>query len=778
METLASDLNPVAVLINKAMVEIPPRFANLPPVHPEAKTKRVSWSRAEGLAADIKAYGRWMRDEAERKIGHLYPKVKSSGGEMLVPIAWIWARTVNSPDPSWNAPVPLTGSWLLRKRQGKPLIWIEPMIDQAKKQISYIIREGGEATEDVTIKGGIGSCIATGATIPSEYIRDEARSGRIGTHLLATVALDNKTKAYLPPSEEQKVEVNLDLIDDYPSIPLSGKARSSVSRYGIDETYQMFLPRQLAALTTFSELLIEVRKLILEDSIRAGLSADETRLKDAGQGAEAYADAVVTYLAFVIDRCADYWSVSCLWSNSDEKICHTFGRQAIAMGWDFVEANPFSDSTGNWMGQVAWVEKVLERFPNGDSAQVSQDDARSSVGRMGNILLSTDPPYYDNICYADISDFFYVWLRHNLKEIWPEELLTLQTPKNDEMIANPFRNSKEVAKKHFEDGMSEFMSAVNISQCAVAPATIYYGYKATESSDDGKVRSTGWDTFLQSVVDAGLQVTATWPMRTERGNRLNALKANSLASSIVLVCRPRRFDSQPVTREEFIGGLREELPNAVSLLQQGNIAPVDLPQSAIGPGIKIFSRYSKVIDSDGTTMRVSEALAIINDVLDEILFGEESEFDPETRFALVWYGQYRFKDGLFGDADSIARAKNTAVQGVVEAGVGVSSAGKFRLVSRAELDPNWDPISDDRLTVWEAMQHLIATLEKSETDAEELLGKLGSYATQVRQLAYLLYKVANDNGWSEEATVYNGLIATWSSLRPVASSKSVQQQLI
>ena len=422
--------------------------------------------------------------------------------------------------------------------------------------------------------------------------------------------------------------------------------------------------------------------------------------------------------------------------------------------------------------------QVLERFPNGDSAQVSQDDARSSVGRMGNILLSTDPPYYDNICYADISDFFYVWLRHNLKEIWPEELLTLQTPKNDEMIANPFRNSKEVAKKHFEDGMSEFMSAVNISQCAVAPATIYYGYKATESSDDGKVRSTGWDTFLQSVVDAGLQVTATWPMRTERGNRLNALKANSLASSIVLVCRPRRFDSQPVTREEFIGGLREELPNAVSLLQQGNIAPVDLPQSAIGPGIKIFSRYSKVIDSDGTTMRVSEALAIINDVLDEILFGEESEFDPETRFALVWYGQYRFKDGLFGDADSIARAKNTAVQGVVEAGVGVSSAGKFRLVSRAELDPNWDPTSDDRLTVWEAMQHLIATLEKSETDAEELLGKLGSYAIQVRQLAYLLYKVANDNGWSEEATVYNGLIATWSSLRPVASSKSVQQQLI
>ncbi len=527
----------------------------------------------------------------------------------------------------------------------------------------------------------------------------------------------------------------------------------------------MFTDRQLLALSTFSDLLGEVREQVFDDARAGGLPDDGVRLWEGGSGAVAYADAVATYLAFVVDKCADYWSILCLWHKSLEAIAHTFGRQALSISWDYVEVNPFSSSTGNWMAMVNWVGKAVEHLPAEGLSKVKQQDARSRTLSVKGSTISTDPPYYDNIGYADISDFFYVWLRHNLADVWPDECGTLLSPKVDELIADSSRHGgKKEAKEHFESGMAEFMAEVAASQHPDVPATIYYAYKATES-EAGQVRSTGWDTFLQSVIDAGLQITATWPLRTEARARLRSVGSNALASSVVLACRPRLKSAPLATRSEFIAELRDKLPRAIKVMQSGNIAPVDLPQSTIGPGISVFSRYVKVVEASGAQMPVGDALGLINEVLDDVLHGEESELDSDTRFALTWYAQHGFEPAPFGDADSIARAKNTSVEGVVRAGVGETSVGKFRLYRRSELDEDWNPVSDSRLTAWEALQHLAARLERSESQATDLLARLGSTGDAARQLAYLLYKIANDNRWAEEALTYNNLIAVWPILR-------------
>ena len=549
--------------------------------------------------------------------------------------------------------------------------------------------------------------------------------------------------------------------------------------YGFFVWGDLFTNRQLAALTTFSDLLDEVYALVSADAKASGMDDDGMRLRDGGAGATAYADAVVTYLAFVLDKCADYWSSVCTWNSPGEKIRGTFARQAIAMNWDYAETNPFSSSTGNWMAMVNWVTKVVASLPATQNANVCQQDARARVRQLPHAMISTDPPYYDNICYADISDFFYVWLRHNLADVWPNECATLLTPKSEEMIANTYRfASEEEAEEHFESNMADFMKDVAKNQAANVPATIYYAYKATEETEGGRVRSTGWDTFLQAAVDAGLRVTATWPMRTERSKRLNAIGTNALASSIVLACHPRPSSAPLATRSEFMAALRSELPKAVKRLKSGNIAPVDLPQSTIGPGISVFSRYAKVVEASGGKMSVSDALEAVNEVLDEVLRGGESELDSDTRFALVWYEQYGFEPGPFGDADSIARAKNISVDGVEEAGIGEALGGKFRLYGRSEIDADWDPSSDPRLavwdpesdrrlTAWQALQYLVALLERSESQATMLMSRIDKFGDNAHQLAYLLHKIASDNEWADEALAYNDLITVWRTLQSI-----------
>ncbi len=771
LTALAGDLNPVAVLINKAMIEVPPRFAGMPPVHPGIDRTLTTWERAQGLAADIEAYGQWMRDEAKRRIGHLYPDATGPDGEKLTPIAWIWARTVESPDPSWSGHVPLVASWTLAKRPGKPKVWIEPVIDRNSRLIMYAIREGGEPLTKGTVDRGGGRCIASGAAIPFSHIRAEGLAGRHATRLMAIVAEGDRTRTYLPSSAEAEEAATTSL----PNVSLGAihvnPRDFKTPGYGITTWEELFTARQLMALTTFSGLLGEVAKKVKSDAIEAGLTVDGRRLHEDGRGADAYADAVVTYLAFAIDKCADYWSTICTWHNSRELIRNTFGRQAIPMTWDFAECNPFSGSTGNWMAMIDWIVKAVSHFPaSASGGEALQRDARARVQDSAGALLSTDPPYYDNISYADLSDFFYVWLRRNLADVWPDECSTLLSPKAEELIANQYRaGSKAQAEEHFESGMAEFMAHVAQNQPADGPATVYYAYKATETKD-GAIRTTGWDTFLQAVLDAGLQVNATWPMRTELGNRLLASKANALASSVVLACRPRPASAVLATRGEFMAALRQELPEAVRVLQSGNIAPVDMAQSTIGPGIKVFSRYARVVEADGSSMPVSAALAIINDVLGEVLDGEEAELDADTRFALTWFAEHGYDPGPSGDADSVARAKNTSLAGIEESGIGEARAGKFRLYERSELPSDWSPVHDDRRTVWEATQHLAAALERSESEAAELLHVLGGYGDRARQLAYLLYQKANDRGWASEAGAYNSLITAWPNLRTGAAT--------
>ncbi len=769
LPSYSGDLNPVAVLIQRSMIEIPHRFADAPPVHPDALVGQGIWQGAEGLAADVEAYARWMLEEASRRIGEYYPQVTLDDGTTTTAIAWIWVRTVRSPDPAWAGHVPLARSWEVAKRPGKSTVWIEPIVDHAAQTITYEVRSGGSPAEP-TVERGNGRCVATGAPIPGTYIKEEAMAGRMGEQLIAVVADGRPGRIYVSPNRQSPT----------PPVP---KPQSMVSGavprhltggtcavYGLDDWSKLFTTRQGLALTTLSDLLPEAMSRVMGDA--KDLVNDGVRLADDGAGRRAYAEAIVTYLALFIDKCADYWSCLCGWDKTKgETIRNTFARQALPMTWDFAEANPFSNSTGSAALVLERLVMAVRRLPTNRRGWTAQMDARARITDVGRCVLATDPPYYDNISYADLSDFFFVWLRRNLNVVWPDECSTLLTPKVEELIANQHRaGSKAAAHKHFELGMQGVFGRAAENADERFPATVFYAFKATESAEEG-VRSTGWETFLHGLLEAGFAVTATWPMRTELGNRMIASGTNALATSVVLACRKRELTAPLATRGEFVAALRLEMPPAIRLLQAQNIAPVDMAQSAIGPGIAVFSRYAKVVEADGTGMTVRSALALVNEVLSEVLSGEESEFDADTRFALTWFEQYGHNPAPFGDADSLARAKNTTVDGVVRAGVAASRDGKVRLVERSELPLGWSPARDSRLTVWETTQHLIRALDASETEAAGLLRLIGGgMGERARQLAYLLYGICDRKKWADEAGAYNMLVSAWPEVERLAAS--------
>ena len=769
LPTFAGDLNPVAVLIQRAMLEIPYRFADMPPIHPDVRDSRTMWKGSEGLAADVQAYGKWMQEEAKRRIGHYYPDAMLPDGSRATPIAWIWARTVKSPDPSWPFHVPLVRSWELSRKPGKPSIWIEPVVDHTSKSISYKIRNGGIVPEGLIGRQG-GICLATGSQMSLNYIREEGRAGRHGVSLMAVVGESKNGRLYIEPSGNDIPKI----IEEKPelgAIPINPRDFKTPN-YGMSNWEDLFTQRQALALATFSEILKEVRLRIESDS--SHFPIDTKRFRDGGAGRTAYSDAVLTYLAFAIDKCSDYWSSINTWVSSGEFIKNTFSRQAIPMTWDFAETNPFSDSTGNWMAMVNWTAKALAQLPTNNFGKTAQRDARARIAEIGECVISTDPPYYDNIGYADLSDYFYVWLRKNVKDIWPEECATLLTPKVEELIANAYRaGSKAAANKHFELGMEGVFTKAAENCDERYPATIFYAFKASENEELGNV-STGWETFLSGLLNAGFAITSTWPIRTERPTKLGINAGdNMLATSIVLACRKRGVSASLATRGEFISALRREMTPAIKILQIENIAPVDLAQAAIGPGIGIYSRYSKVIEADGQQMTVRTALSLINEVLAEALSGEESEFDADTRFAVTWFEQFGHNPGSFGDADTLAKAKNTTVSGVVESGVAVSKEGKLRLLERREMPENWDPTSDKRLTVWETTQYLIRALEDSESSAADLLRRLGSgFGDRARQLAYLLYGICDRKKWAAEGSSYNMLVTAWPEIEKLARKES------
>ena len=693
-----------------------------------------------------------MRARAQEAIGKYYPREV---------IAWIWARTVQSPDPAWRGHVPLVNSWILRKpNKNNNVVCVEPVVDYDKQSITYQIRSGETPTTSTKRR-----CVATNSPIELEYIREQGKRGKLRKDLLAIVLEGQNTRQYVNPVEMPDTPQP----DWKPSDKLVGKSATSVPLYGMTTWGDLFTKRQLLALNTFSDLLSEVRTIIEQKAISAGLVNDRVRLRDGGFGASVYADAVATYLAFAIDKLADLNNSLVRWEPGAQCPLQLFGMHAVPMTWDFAEANPLGSSSGSW--QVI-IEGIIRAFkskewpPESSSpAIIKQQDAVTLLNELDSPIVCTDPPYYDMVQYADLSDFFYIWLRRNLSDIWPKECATLLSPKKEELVANEWRaGSKEAAQDHFEQGMAKVIKQITNVQNRNFPATIFYAYKQKEKKS-GETVSTGWETFLQGIVDAGLQVTAIWPIHTETTGRMIAQGAAALSSSVVLTCRPRNKHAPLQHRAGFIAALRDELPGAFALFQEQAIPPVDMAQSAIGPGMRIFSRYARVVEAGGSTMSVRTALGLINQSLEEILSAEETDLDSDSRFALTWYRQYGFESGPFGDAEGLAKAMGVAVEGVADAGVVESKGNKVRLLRRDELDPEWDPRTDRRLTVWEITQHLIARMEISEGKAGELLAKVGSgMSDQARHLAYLLYKVADSRNSTEDAVAYNSLVTAWESI--------------
>jgi adenine-specific DNA methylase/very-short-patch-repair endonuclease len=964
LEAYASDLNPVAVTINKAMIEIPPKFAGRPPVNPEARKEKTliarQWQGAQGLAEDVRYYGQWMRDEAEKRIGHLYPKIEITAemakerpdlkpyvGKKLTVIAWLWVRTVKSPNPAFaHVDVPLAPKFWLSSKPGKEA-YVEPVILPPLPQgegrgeggggYRFTVKMGKpkdmEAAKRGTklARGANFRCVMSGTPISGDYIKAEGRAGRMGERLMAIVAEGPRGRVYLPPTPEHEAIARSAKPVWKPENELVGKCRDQLPLYGMNTFAQIFTPRQLVALTTFSDLVAEAMELVKKDAtsppdplslsgegendtrsedggnnnmigeggrkgvvrgqrvdpkklelarkfrkepteaearawellrnrkihglkfrrqqIIEGLvvdfycaekrlaieldggihdsqqeydaartevlegmginvirirnedvtldnlqnllasaaspfscrgeggQGDEVPLRAGGTGATAYAEAVGVYLACAVDYAANYWSV--IATPAEGFIRGTFARQALPMTWDYAEAPPFGGTSGNWIGGIEWAVKAMNAFPIAGSGSASQADATNQHISISKVI-STDPPYYDNIGYADLSDFFYVWLRRSLKTVFPDLFATLAVPKAEELVATPYRHgSREAAEKFFLDGMTRAMRRLAEQAHPAFPVTIYYAFKQSETlgarasspqdSEDAPetgalqgTASTGWETFLDAVILAGFAISGTWPMRTENSSRMIGQGTNALASSIVLVCRKRAEDAPVATRREFMSALKTELPEALRHLQRGNIAPVDLAQAAIGPGMAVYTRYSKVLDAAGNSLSVREALALINQTLDEVLAEQEGDFDADTRWALAWFEQHGFGEGQFGVAETLSKAKNTSVSGMVEAGILESKAGRVCLLKPSELPSDWDPATDKRLTVWEMVHHLIRVLEAGgEGAAAELVAKLGSKAEVAKELAYRLYTICERKKRAQEALSYNALVQSW-----------------
>ena len=802
LEAHASDLNPVAVLINKAMIEIPPKFSGKPPVNPEARKGKGStdavWKGAAGLAEDVRYYGKWMRDEAEKRIGHLYPKIevtaemarerpdlKPYAGRKLTVIAWLWARTVKSPNPAFaNVDVPLASTFILSTKKGKEA-YVQPVIEDGVYR--FTVKAGApsdEAQRGTKLSRGANfQCLLSGSPISGPHIKAEGKFGRMGARLMAIVAEGDRERVFLAPT-------NLDESPHEsprwtPELIISGSTQYLGAKpYGFERFDQLFTGRQLLSLNELSDLVDEALETVRIDAVSSGVTDDPVPIDAGGTGATAYAESIATYLALAVGRTANSSSSFSRWQNTGDFVAGVFSRQAIPMLWDYAEVNIFSTSTQNWSAQVEWIAESIETMPTNnyggkvfqaDAANYNPDDHRGSY--LNNLIISTDPPYYDNVPYSDLSDFFYVWLRRSMQRVFPQLFSTMATPKEKELVAFAHRhNGRSGAEAFFLSGMSQVAQDLAKRAHPASPVSVYYGYKQEETKDDNNVLSTGWETFLDALVGAGFAISGTWPLRTERGGRSRAVGSNALASSIILVCRSRPSDAPIVTRRELVDALKDELPDALVKMQAGNIAPVDLAQAAIGPGMAVFTRYGKVLDASGEAVSVREALSLINQTLDEALAEQEGDFDADTRWALAWFEQMGFSEGDYGIAETLSKAKNTSVAGMVEAGILRSRAGKVQLLSPADLSQDWDPGSDSRRSVWESLHHLVRLMAQGEQAVADVVTKLGPDAEAARELAYRLYRICDQKNRTQEALGYNAVARSWGEISSLASRTAVERQ--
>ncbi|EIL98262.1 hypothetical protein RHOFW104T7_15815 [Rhodanobacter thiooxydans] len=792
LESHASDLNPVAVLINKAMIEIPPKFAGRAPVGPIPAGEKqgemhADWSGARGLAEDVRRYGHWMREQAQQRIGHLYPKVEITAtmakdrpdlkplvGQQLTVIAWLWARTVRSPNPAYSSvEVPLASTFLLSTKAGKEA-WVKPVVSGSTYRFEVRTAAAGQGKPPASAKNGTKlsrganfQCLMSDTPIEPDYIKAEGIAGRMGERLMAVVAEGARSRVYLDPTEAMEAIAKSAQPTWRPDTPLPDDPRNFWTlSYGLTKFGDLFTPRQLVALTTFSDLVGEARERIRTDALQTGMPGDTRGLDAGGTGATAYAEAVCIFLAFALDKVADRGSTIGRWDPTPTQsgIINTFSRQALPMTWDFAESNPLGDASGNYVSGAALVAKAINACRPNIFGVASQADA-SSQQISTDKLVSTDPPYYDNIGYADLSDYFYIWLRRSLRATYPSLFATVAVPKGEELVATPYRHDgKEGAETFFLNGMTLAMH--NIAELAhgAFPVTIYYAFKQSETKDAGTA-STGWETFLAAVIRAGFALTGTWPMRTELGNRLIGSGTNALASSIILVCRRRHDDTPSISRKDFLRELKDELKEALEAMLGGEgnaspIAPVDLAQAAIGPGMAVYSQYAAVLEANGEPMSVHSALTLINKQVDETLGGEN--FDADTNFCLGWFQDVGWSAGDYGTANTLAQAKATSVEGAQAAGVLEAKAGKVKLLKPADYPADWDPREDNRTPVWEALHQLIRALSQGgESAAGKLLARMPERSGDIRRLAFWLYTLCERKGWADDARNYNELVTAW-----------------
>ncbi|MFD6989193.1 DUF1156 domain-containing protein [Streptomyces sp. NPDC059943] len=773
LEAHASDLNPVPVLINKALIEIPPRWAGQPPVFPGATEEKLSkdgqaegmWPKATGLAEDVRRYGEWMRDEAKERIGHLYPKAKLDDGSEANVIAWIWARTVQCPSPACGIQMPLVKSWWLGKKKNKEA-YVVPRVQggNVKFEISHDIKQAPTKGTDGTVQRTGAVCIGCGDSVPLSYMRSEGKAGRIGYQMMAVAAEGKRRRVYFPPNAEHEQAAQVPQPDAVPDSELPKAALGfRVQGYGMTRHADLFTNRQLTALTTFSDLVLEARDRVLRDARASGNPSPEK-----------YADSVCTYLGMAFSRITASLTNLNIWNPapSKEGVGGLFKLQAIPMGWDFAESNCFQPGPAEILTSANWVSRVLDALPTG-SGKVEQVNAASRS--YSGLLVSTDPPYYDNVGYADLSDFYYVWLRRSLRHVHPDHLGTLLTPKSEELIADPFRHGSDArAEEFFEDGFISVFTNLRKDADRQAPISVYYAFRQSETDHEGEA-STGWETLLEGMIRAGWVVTGTWPMRTERSGRTRHIASNALASSIVLACRPRSEDAATITRASFLAALKDEMPEKLGELQQGAIAPVDLAQAAIGPGMAVFSRYTQVLESDGRPMSVRTALILINQTLDEVLSEQEGDFDSDTRFCVQWFKNFGWNEGSFGDADNLARGRNTSVEGVQRGGVFRAVAGTARLLPFSELLSDWHPETDERISLWEVVLHLAKALDEEGGEAAARLMAAARARVEMdvaQELAYLLFAICEKRGLAQDAILFNGLGQSWSDLTAAARKQT------
>ena len=808
LESYASDLNPVAVMINKAMIEIPPKFAGRTPIGPipdgeavdltqrrrdvEEVGSRVPrdrddfWPGATGLAEDVRRYGYWMREEAKKRIGHLYPQVEITAemaknrpdlkpyvGQKLTVIAWLWARTVKSPNPMFShVDVPLVSSFVLSSKKGKEA-YVEPIVEGDRWHFEVRVGTPPKGAEKGTKSEGRSAnfnCLLTNAVIEGDYIKAEGQAGRMGSRLMAIVCEGLRQRVYISPIDSH-VEVTKGLQPSWlpqGSVPRHLTGGTCVP-YGLDSWYKLFTDRQLVALNTFSDLVQEARAKVIADC-----------------GDEEYANAIAVYLTFGVSRLSDIQNSLCRWETSKTQVRNLFGRQAIPMMWDYAENNLFCGAAGDYETSLGSIIRVIECFQSAKCGHANQSDAQTQT-YSSNKVISTDPPYYDNIGYADLSDFFYIWIRRGLKSIYPELFSTMAVPKAEELVATPYRHGgKEAAERFFMDGMTTAMHNIATLSLPSFPVTIYYAFKQSETAMEGTA-NTGWESFLEAVINAGFSITGTWPMRTELANRMIGNGTNALASSIVLVCRRRSEDAIEITRRDFLRELKVKLPAAIEDMMGGDggsvpVSPVDMSQSAIGPGMEIYSKYKAVLNADGSRMSVHDAIVEINKFLDQSDDSDDGcseDFDAETRFCRDWFRQYKWSEGPSGEADVLARAKGVSVPGVVDAGVLKSVGGKTALVHWQDYPEDYDPRKDEHRPVWEVCHHLVRIHQRHGTGAAgDFLALVPEQGEAARQLAYLLYTICERKGLADDARAYNELATAWSDILAysIANAKPVVRQ--